>query len=205
MPEPSGQASFAGEIVPGLFRYTMHDDRIDFQSDGYVLVNQGRVVLIDPLPMPEPDLARYGLVEAICLTASCHERAAWRYRRRFTVPVYAPTGAVDFEDTPDRWYQDRDRLPGGLLAVHAPGPTEAYYAFYLLRDEGVVFFGDLLTNPAGRGLGFVPDQYQDDPARTRVTVRRLLDLKFRSMTSHHGDPILRDAKAAITQALAQDT
>jgi glyoxylase-like metal-dependent hydrolase (beta-lactamase superfamily II) len=204
MPEPTGLAAPAGEIILGLFRFTIHDNRIDYQSDSYVLVQQGRVVLIDPLPMAEQELARFGPVEAICLTASCHERSAWRYRRALKVPVYAPEGGVDFEEPPDRWYRDGDKLPGGLVAVHAPGPTEAYHAFFLPREGGVLFFGDLLTNAGGAGLAFVPDEYQDEPARTRETVRRLLGMNFTIFCSHHGDPILTGAKDTITRLLSQE-
>ncbi len=202
MPEPSGTAQLVGEILPGIFRFTMHDDRIDFQSDCYMVLDQGRVVLIDPLPIGEEDLTRLGEVEAICLTASCHERSAWQLRRKLKVPVYGPGGGVDFEEYPDHWYQADSLLPGGLQAVHAPGPTEAHYAFYLNRHGGVVFCADLLTNAGGSGLAFVPDEYQDEPARTRGTVRTLLNLDFQALCSDHGDPILQGAKAAIAQVLA---
>lgn len=204
MPEPSGTAMFVGEIVPQVYRFTIHDDRIDYQSDSFVILEHGRAILIDPLPMRNQDLQQLGPVEAICLTASCHERSAWRYRRECTALVYAPKGGVDFEETPDRWYKAGDRLPGDLLAVHAPGPTEAHYAFYLERDGGVVFCADLLTNASGEGLAFVPGEYQDEPLRTRESVRRLLDLRFEVLCSNHGDPVRRGAREAIAQALARD-
>ena len=125
MPEPKGTAKPAGEVAPRVYRWTMHDDRIDSQSDSYAVVEDGRIVLIDPLPMAEQDLANLGTVHAIVLTASCHERSAWRYRRQFNVPVHAPSGAVDFEEDPDFWYDQGDHLAGNLIAIHTPGPTEA--------------------------------------------------------------------------------
>ena len=102
MPEPTGTAKLAGEIIPGVYRFTMHDDRIDFQSDSYAVIEKGKAILIDPLPMAKKDLKKLGPVEAICLTGSCHERSAWRYQRTLKVPVYAPQGGVDFEETPDQ-------------------------------------------------------------------------------------------------------
>jgi len=205
MPEPKGTAKLVGEVVPGVYRFTMHDDRIDFESDGYVVVAKGRAVLIDPLPMSPRDLKKLGEVEAICLTASCHERAARRYQRLFNVPVYAPRRAVDFvETTPDRRYGPSARLPGGLKAVHSPGPTDAHYSLYLKRGGGVVFCADLLTNVGRRGLDFVAGEYQDDPKSTRVSVRRLLKLPFRVLCSDHGRPVTAGAKQAIRRALAHD-
>lgn len=201
MPEPSGRAAFAGEIVPGVFRWTMHDDRIDFESDSYAVVQNGGVVLIDPLPMEEGTLERLGSVEAICLTASCHERAAWRLRGTLNVPVWGPSGGVDFEETPDKWYGAQDILPGNLQALHAPGPTDAHYALYLDRHQGILFCGDLLINPGGK-LGFVPDDYQDEPDQTRQTVRNFLDWEFEVLCPDHGDPILQGARQKIVRIFA---
>ncbi len=204
MPEPSGTAKSAGEVCPGVYRYTMRHDVIDYQSDSYAIVQNSRVVLLDPLPMKEEDLRRHGRVEAIVLSASCHERWAWWYRKQFSVLVYAPERGVDFEESPDRWYKAGDRLPGELLAVHAPGPTDAHYAFHLARDGGVVFCADLLTNGGGEGLDFVPGEYQDEPKVTRDSVRKLLDLEFDILCTDHGDPITRDAKEAIKKVLEMD-
>lgn len=204
MPEPSGHARLVGQIVSDVYWFTLHDDRIDFQSDCFVIRDRDRAILVDPLPMRKKDLEPLGFVEAICLTASCHERSAWRYRRLLKVPVCAPEGGVDFEETPDRWYRAGDQLPGCLLAVHAPGPTEAHYAFYLARDGGVLFCADLLTNAGDAGLVFVPGEYQDEPARTRESVRRLLALRFEVLCPNHGDPVRGDVKEAIARALERD-
>ena len=182
---------------------TIHDDRIDDESDSYAVIEKGRTILFDPLPTSDQDLNQLSPVEAICLTASCHERSAWRYRRSLKVLVYAPEGGVDLEETPDGWYKAGDQLPGRLLAVHAPGPTEAHYAFYLDLDGGVVFCADLLTNVPGEGLAFVSDEYQDEPARTRESVRRLLDLRFETLCSNHGHPVISGANATIAQALTR--
>jgi glyoxylase-like metal-dependent hydrolase (beta-lactamase superfamily II) len=204
MPEPKGTAKAAGEVVPRVYRWTMHDDRIDSQSDSYAVVDDGRIVLIDPLPMAKQDLTTLGTVHSIVLTASCHERSAWRYRQQFKVPVHAPAGAVDFEADPDFWYDQGDHLAGHLIAIHTPGPTEAYYSFFMERDEGVIFCADLLTNYAGEGLAFVPDEYQDDPPRIRESVRHLLSLPFQTLCPNHGDPITSGAKEAIREALERD-
>jgi glyoxylase-like metal-dependent hydrolase (beta-lactamase superfamily II) len=204
MPEPGGTAKLVGEVLPGVYHLTIHDDRIDFQSDSYAVIENGRVILIDPLPMAKKDLNKLGPVEAVCLTGSCHERSAWRYRREFKVLVYAPQGGVDFEEAPDRWYKANDRLPGNLLAVHTPGPTEAHYSFFLERNGGAVFCADLLANAGGEGLAFVAGEYQDEPARTRESVRQLLELQFKVLCPNHGDPVTRRTKEALTRVLKKD-
>ena len=204
MPEPRGTAKLVGEIIPGVYRFMMHNEQIDAESDSYVIVERGRAVLLDPLPMKAADLKRFAKIQAICLTASCHERAAWRYQKYFKVPVYAPIRAVDFGGKPDRWYKPNERLPGGLVAVHSPGPTDAHYSFSLKRGGGIVFCADLLTHYPGEDLEFVPGEYQDDPTGTRTSVRRLLKLRFRILCFNHGTPVTIRAKAAIRLALKRD-
>ena len=44
MPEPKGIGKLVGEVVPGVYRFTMHDDRIDFESDSYVVVEKDRAI-----------------------------------------------------------------------------------------------------------------------------------------------------------------
>src|SRR2546428_5633855 len=188
MPEPGGTAKLVGEILPGVYRFTIHDDRIDFESDSYVVIEDGKAILIDPLPMAEKDLKKLGPVGAVCLTGSCHERSAWRYRRELNVPVYAPQGGVDFEETPDRWYKAHDRLPGNLLAVHTPGPTEAHYSFFLEREGGVVFCADLLTNAGVEGLAFVAGGYPGPAAGARETSPPLAAPQFGDLGTNHGPP-----------------
>jgi glyoxylase-like metal-dependent hydrolase (beta-lactamase superfamily II) len=190
-------------VVPGVLHWTLLDDRIKVRSDAHAVVVEGRTVLIDPLPLDEPALARLGTVDAICLTGSFHQRAAWRYRRQCTARVYAPQGARGLEEQPDVWYGKGDRLPGGLRAIHAPGPTDAHFAFHAARGRGVLFCSDSLMH-FGRSVRFIPSKYQDNPALTRRSVRRFLDLSFSTLCFNHGSPLARGAKAAIRDALKVD-
>jgi hypothetical protein len=205
--EPRTIASAVEPVVPGVWRWGIHDDRIDFRSDAYAVAGPDGAVLVDPLPLAEDALAAIGPVAAICLTGAHHQRSAWRYRRLLGAPVHAPEAGRATEEEPDRRYGPGARLPGGLVAVHAPGPTAANYALLLERPggEGVLFIGDLLLRPADDGpLGFVPDEHVDDPALTRATVRSLLDLPVTVLCSAHGAPAVGDARAAGLDALARD-
>jgi glyoxylase-like metal-dependent hydrolase (beta-lactamase superfamily II) len=206
MSEPTNHAVEFDTIRPDLLHWWVHDDRIDHRSDSWAVVHDGRLVLIDPLPMTEPVLAALeaqGQPVAICLTGSCHQRSAWRLRKRFGIKVYAPQGAQDLEETPDVDYAEGVALPGGLIPVHSPGPTEVHYALHLDRDEGALFCADILVR-RGEGLGFPQAKYQDDPARTRESARRFLDLKFGVLCPAHGEAITHRPKDAIRKALEPD-
>ncbi len=202
MSEPENSARKITRVMPDLLHWTVQDDRIQFRSDSHAVREGDQCVLIDPLPLEEKILTELGHVGAICLTGSCHQRAAWRYRRRFGVKVYAPQGAEGLEETADVSYGNGERLPGELLAVHAPGPTRVHYAFLLDRGDGTLFCADILVNREGE-LEFVPDEHMDEPGKTRDTARKFLNLKFSALCFDHGAPMTEGAREAIERLLSK--
>lgn len=212
MSEPSGHARKIIRVVPTVHRWRVHDDRIGgASSDAYAVVAEGRVTLIDPLPVDEEELRRLGRITSIVLTAANHQRSAWRYRRLFGAPVYAPEGPTvgpepgQLEEEPDFRYSGGDALPNGLTAFHTPGPTEAMYALWLDRPRSVVFLSDILYHDGSGTPKFVASEYQDEPDRTRHSVRRLADhLPVEVLCFAHGPPICADGRQALERALAHD-
>jgi hypothetical protein len=87
----------------------------------HAVATEEGTVLIDPHPLAEDALARPGAVGAIVLTASVHQRASWRLRREFGIPVWMPAATREAEEEPDERYFEGDRLPGGLEAIFTPG------------------------------------------------------------------------------------
>jgi glyoxylase-like metal-dependent hydrolase (beta-lactamase superfamily II) len=162
------------------------------------------VVYIDPYPLQAPALEKLPPPTDIVLTIQSHQRAAWRYRRRFTARVWAPRDAQGLEEEPDRWYGDGDELPGGLRAVHAPGPCQASSALLLQRPEGLVAFtGDLVVETDEGALAFVADAFQDEPRRTRDSVRRLAREPIAVLCPGHGAPV-KDGAQALAEMLDRE-
>lgn len=201
MSEPKGQAKRAVEVAPGIYHWSVQDDRIEFRSDAYAIIERSGTVLIDPLPLADEELERLGSIRAICLTGSCHQRSAWRYRRTFGATVHAPAGALGLEEEPDISYRAGYKLPGGLVPLHAPGPTEVHYAFLRDTGSGALFCADVLVHAEAGNLRFVEDGYQDEPERTRETARAFLDLRFETLCPAHGEPLTHGAREAIRHAL----
>ena len=212
MSEPTGHARKIIRVVPTVHRWRVHDDRIGgASSDAYAVVNEGRVTLIDPLPVEETEIRRLGRVTSIVLTAANHQRSAWRFRKAFGAPVYAPEGPTvgmepgQLEEEPDARYSGGDALPNGLSAFHSPGPTEAMYALWLDRPRSVVFLSDLLVHDGSGTPRFVPARFQDEPERTRASLRRIVEhLPVEVVCFAHGMPICHDGRTAIERALAED-
>lgn len=208
MSEPRSKAKRLVEVVPGVHHWTLSDDRIGGgRSDAYAVVDaDGAVVLIDPLPIDEAALSRLGKVSAIVLTAGNHQRSAWRFRKAFDAPVWAPEGAQGLEEAADFSYGGGATLPAGLISFHTPGPTEAMYTLWMQQHpRTVVFISDLLTHE-GRGTPeFVPSEYQDDPLRTRHSIQRILErLPVQTVCFAHGEPIVGDGASALRRALDED-
>jgi hypothetical protein len=207
MAEPNAVAEAATEIVPGVWDWGVANERIGgAESTGHAVVGPNGTVLVDPVRLAPEALAALGSVTAILLTAQCHQRSAWRYRRESGAPVWAPEGTRPMEEEPDERYRAGDLLPGGLRAVHTPGPEEVHFSFLRAGEPGVpgvLLCSDLLTNYGGRGLDFVPLAYHDDPQQTRRTVEGLLALDVAVLCLDHGSAIADDPKAAIRALLAR--
>jgi hypothetical protein len=204
--EPSAVAERAEEVVPGVWRWWVLNERIGgAESTAHAVGSDAGVVLLDPVRLADHELARLGPVAAICLTAQCHQRSAWRYRRELGAPVHAPEGTRPMEEEPDARYREGDELPGGLRAVRTPGPEEVHFSFLREGDPSILFCSDLLTHYAGKDLDFVPLRYHDDPERTLTTVEALLDLPFSVLCLDHGSPLVDDPKAAIRTLLERST
>lgn len=206
MSEPKATASKTVEVLPGIHRWWVNDDRIGgVESDAFAVMHTGKVTLIDPLPLTDGALEALGPVEAVVLSAGNHQRSAWALRAKLHVPVFAPRGALGLVEKPDSVYESGDALPGGLVAFHTPGPVESMHALWTTTPVRTVFAADLLTHDGNGNLSFVASKYQEEPGRTRASVRRILEtLDPDALFVSHGPPLLKDVSAALSRALKED-
>lgn len=203
MTEPPVTADHVEEVVPGVLHWRVANPNIggDTSASHAVRGDTGETVLIDPVPLADEALEELEPVTAILLTAACHQRAAWRYRRRFQAPVYLPHGSRATEEEPDEHYGAGDVLPAELEAVHVPGPEDPHFALLRREEPSVLFCPDLVMVENGQ-LVFVPGEYHEDPKETRRSVERLLELPFDVLCLDHGPPFLDDPKESLRQLLA---
>lgn len=200
MSEPKTVATSIEEVVPGIWRWSIHDERIDFLGAAYAVKTDEGVVMIDPLPLEAVALAGLGRVEAIVLTCGSHQRCAWRYRREFGVKVYAPALSKEIDEEPDVRYGDGDALPGGLHAVFTPGAGTTQHTL-LLGDRKVAVVPDMLVEtPEGR-VAMLASRWMYDPEEARRSVEKLLDLDFDVLCLAHGGAVTKGAKDALRGAL----
>lgn len=188
----------------------------------YALDDGGRLLLFDPLGVPEMILARAAEREtAIVLTAPWHERDAQRLVERLRAPVYTPTPdtaedllrTYDFTApegwvSPDvrwlvegrgeaHWYAAGDRLPVGVEAF--PGQKRNDLVLWVESMRAVVA-GDTLAD-FGEGPQINPRWLSADVTREQVVagLRPLRELPVEHLLGTHGGPFPR---AALERALA---
>jgi hypothetical protein len=202
MTEPREIAGEAEEVLDGLYHWHIHNSAIGGAiSSSHAVVSGDQCVLVDPVRLAVDALAALPRPTTIVLTARCHQRSAWRYRREFGAEVWLPSDAAAADEEPDRRYDEGDTLPGGLVALRTPGPEWPHYSFLRTADPGVLFCSDLVSHDGAGELAFVPPAYHEDPAETRRSVERLLDLSFTVICFDHGAPLLGDPKAALRRLL----
>jgi glyoxylase-like metal-dependent hydrolase (beta-lactamase superfamily II) len=202
MSEPQAVATTVEEIATGVFYWEVHDERIDFVSSSHAIRAGDGAVLIDPLPLAAAAAEQLGAATAIILTASVHQRSAWRLRRELGVEIWAPALSREVAEEPDRRYREGDRLPADLLAIFTPGAGTTQHSLLLTGEQRVMFTPDLFAHPAGTPLRFVPAQYMHDPEEARRSAERLLGYDFDVLCTSHGRPVTEAPRAAIAAALA---
>lgn len=195
MTEPAEIAPVLEPVVDGIWHWRISNAAIGggiSSSHAIRVVDDSGAagcVVVDPVrldPHAEQQLPKP--IVAVVLTSHGHQRAAWRMRREHGAEIWAPSGSEALEESPDREYGDGDELPGGLVAVHTPGPEQAHYSLHLPRHNAVIV-SDLVRRPEEGDLEFVPPQYHEDAGATRESTRRLAELGCAIVLLDHGAPI----------------
>lgn len=200
---------FATEVqrfAPETFYWEQHAEELKTTLSSAAYREEPEIVLIDPVPLSMSALNKivgHSSRAFILLTSANHERAAGALRENMRIPIWAHKATKpDLEVHADDFFEDGEKLPGGLTAIHLPGCTPGESAFYTPKNNGMVFMGDALVNlDPEHGLTFLPDKYSQNPKQSRESLRKLLKLEFEIMTFAHGQPIVRDARKRLTALL----
>jgi glyoxylase-like metal-dependent hydrolase (beta-lactamase superfamily II) len=189
------------ELAPDLWHWTARHPRIGVEVSSYYLARER--VLIDPMIPDEgmERLAEGGAPEHVLLSNRHHDRDAWQIRETFGSTVHCVrNGISELEGRgPVEAFDFGDELPGHVTALEigaiCPDETALYIPEYkaLVCGDGLVHYGD--------ELGFVPEQYIDDPETTKPRLREayggLLHLDFDILLPAHGTPLEHGGKEAL--------
>jgi glyoxylase-like metal-dependent hydrolase (beta-lactamase superfamily II) len=218
------------ELRPGLWHWQARhpewreSEPWDPNVSSYAIVDDGRLLLFDPLGVPGEIEALAGEREtAIVLTAPWHERDAESLVERLGAPVFTPlpdtaqylmdtygiTAEQAGDGSPDvvwllreqkgeaRPYEPGDRLPFGadVFPGHKPNDTVLW-----LESHRAVISGDTLVD-FGQGLEINERWLRPGVTREEIAggLRPLLQLPVEHVLATHGGPTDR---AALERALS---
>jgi hypothetical protein len=193
------------ELAPGLWHWTAGHPRIHMDVSSYYL--EPERVLIDPLLPPEGVgfFETHGAPEHILLTNRHHDRDSWRVLEEFGCEIHCVReGLHELEGRgPVTPFAFGDELPGGITAheIGAICPDET--ALYIPAHRALACADGVVKMGPGAALGFVPEQFMDDPEQTKQRVRaaygRLLDdgLDIDLLLLAHGEPVVGGGGEAL--------
>jgi len=190
------------EIAPGLWHWSVPHERIRIEVSSYYL--EAERVLLDPM-LPPAGLEwfdEHGLPEHVLLTNRHHDRQAWRLRDAFGCTVHCVrSGLRELEGRgPVEAFDFGDELPGGIVAYEVDAICPDETALHIPAHRALAC-ADGVVRRGGGELGFVPDEYMDEPERTKAGLleayRRLLALDFDLLLLAHGDPVVGGGKDAL--------
>ena len=187
------------EILPGVFHWTTHHEKIGVLVHSYYLEDANGGVLVDPR-VPEEGLEWFrgrGAPHDALLTNRHHYRHSDRFAGSFGLIVRChQAGMHEFTKgeavTP---FEFGETFPNGFLALEVGVLCPEETAFHTVREGGILFLGDAVI-PWGGELGFAPEEHiGDDPpaikAGIKSSIARILDEhECRHVCFAHGEPIL---------------
>jgi glyoxylase-like metal-dependent hydrolase (beta-lactamase superfamily II) len=185
------------EIAPGIRHWKAVHPNLGIDVSSYWLPELR--LLLDPIAVPEEVEG----VEHVLLSCRHHTRDSLEATERFGATIRAPrTGMHDYpDDTPIEPYDFGEPLLGGAVTPHEVGglsPDETALhippANALSIADGAIRYSD--------DLGFVPDQYMDDPEKDKADLKRgfgeLADrLDFDVLLLAHGKPYPSGGREAL--------
>ena len=196
------------EIAPGLCHWTAAHELIRTEVSSYYLAAER--VIIDPM-LPAEGLVWFearGAPEHVLLTNRHHDRHAWRLREAFGCAVHCVRYGLHELDGrgPVEPFDFGDELPGGAIAIEVDAICPDETALHIPRHRALACADGVVRWPGCDELAFVPDRYMDEPEQTKAGLRdaygRLLELDFELLLLAHGEPVVRDAKEALSAFVA---
>lgn len=187
-----------------MWHWTARHEQIEMDVSSYYLLAER--VLIDPM-VPGEGLDWFerhaAPPEYVVLSNRHHDRHAWRFREVFGCTVRCVRNGLHELDGrgPVEPFDFGDELPGGVRVheVDAICPDET--ALHIPAHRALACADGVVRWRGQDELTFVPDQFMDDPERTKAGLREayrgLLELDFELLLLSHGDPVVGAGKDAL--------
>lgn len=196
------------ELSPGLWHWRALHPGIGAEVSSYFLTAER--VLIDPM-IPLEGLSWFEEFppKHAVLTSRHHDRQAWRFQETFGCRIHCGAEAADelVSRGAVEGFDFGTDLPGGITACEVGAIFPEETALHIPRHRVLACGDGAIRHPRREGLTFIPEAYMENPAETKLKLRRayraLLDLNFDVLLLAHGDPITEGGKQAL-RAFAEE-
>jgi hypothetical protein len=187
------------EIAPGIRHWTAKHPKHGLEVSSYWLPDLK--VLLDPLEVPE----EVDGVDLIVLSNRNHNRSMLAAHERFGAPIRAPrVGMQEFEEgDPVEPYDFEEPLAGGAITPYQVTELWPDDCALHMPQLNALAIADTVVHYEGE-LGFVPDEYMDDPEAEKRGIREGLarladDLDFEHLLVAHGPPIAGQGRERLRE------
>ena len=89
----------------------------------------------------------------------------------------------------------------GMLIIHTPGHTKGHIAL-LDQEAGLLVAGDSFMTGEGN-VTPMADNYNENPAEHRLSMKKLLDYQFSKVIVAHGHPLHDSGRTVLETAIKQ--
>lgn len=206
------------QIAPGLWRWTAYHEEWKEDVGSVYCESPDGVVLVDPLVPSAPDeadrfwtaldrdVARVGGEVHVLVTVFWHTRSAADMVDRYGARVWAPTrgrqAIARRAGVVTDAYRPGDPLPGGIEGLRTARAAEVVF---WIPNQRTLVPGDALLGDESGGIRLCPQSWLPEGtsrADLAASLEPLLDLPAERVLVSHGEPVLRDATAALAAAIA---
>ena len=200
------------ETLPGIFSWSEYNEEKKLDFNGLLIIGKSESVIIDPPGLAKDDEAELKNIidshpscplKGVLLTNVHHERASSLLKDKFSVPVWVNNLDKEaLETSNDKTFIGGDTLFCGIQAIqleHQKSPGET--AFYI-ADQKIMILGDALIGKVPGQLNMLPPEKYQDPEKAKASLNQLLDYDFETLLVGDGSSILKGAKEAVKNFLA---
>ena len=187
-----------------LWLWQAYDPRVKADLSSSAVKNDGRLFLVDPIPLapaPLAELRTHGAVAGVLVTNSNHPRAAVALARQFNTTILAAEPVASAIGGAPAQPLARGEIMPGVAAIPIEGAASGEMAFHFADNGGTLVIGDALINFEPYGFTLLPAKYCSDQRQMHGSLRQLLDWPFERLLFAHGPPILTSARARLETLL----
>jgi hypothetical protein len=187
-------------VRPGLAVWGGYDPSCKVECCSTAVETGDGFLIVDPIPLIDAaaeELFVSSRPVAIYLTSGNHQRASLEWKKRWELPIIAPTAARG-EVEADVWMGPGQRLIGHAGSLLLPGGAPGESA---VQVGETLIFGDALIHLSG--LELLPAKYCQDQKQLIQSLAALRTTQAQTLCFAHGLPIVAKTQERLNALFSE--